>query len=260
MNEPLLLDATPPVLTVTIARGKANTLDAATSRRMSDVFAEYDSDPAYRVAIVTGAGTRFFCAGWDLDAAADGEGYASDFGRGGFGGYAELPGRTMPVIAAVNGMAVGGGFEMVLGADLVVAADHAEFLLPEASVGLIPDAGSVRLPKLLPRPVAMELLLTGRRMSAAEAHARGIVGTVVPAADLAATALALADHVVAAAPLAVAAMLEVTERVNGMSVTDGLALLRSGLVESYQRMLVSEDAREGPRAFIEGRPPEWTGR
>jgi crotonobetainyl-CoA hydratase len=260
MNEPLHIDATPPVLNVTINRGKANAIDAATSRMLSDVFAGFRDDPDLRVAIVTGAGTRFFSAGWDLGAAAGGEAFDDDFGAGGFGGFAELPGRTKPVIAAVNGMAVGGGFEMVLAADLVVTAGHAEFFLPEATLGIIADAGSVRLPKLLPRPLALELLLTGRRLRAAEARSWGLVNQVVTANELAGAARALADRVVAAAPLAVAATLDAVDRTDGMAVAEGLQALRSGQAEPYERMLASGDAREGPRAFAERRAPVWTGR
>ncbi len=260
MSEPLIVDREPPVLTVTISRGKANEIDADTSRRMGALFEEFRDDPAYRVAILTGAGERFFSAGWDLQAAAAGEAYESDYGVGGFGGFGELPGLDKPVILAVNGIAAGGGFEMVLAADLVVAADHAQFLLPEATVGIIPDVGSIRLPKMLPRPLAVEVLLGARRLSAAEAIQLGIVNRVVPPAELMSAARDLADQVVAAAPLAVAAILDVVRRADGLSVADGLSLLRSGRVELYERMLASDDAREGPRAFVEKRSPRWTGR
>lgn len=254
------VDTTPPILTVTLARGSPNTIDAATSRQLSEVFARFRDDDELRVAIITGAGGRFFCAGWDLEAAAGGEAYDADFGAGGFGGYAELSDLRKPVIAAVNGMAVGGGFELVLAADLVVAAEHATFFLPETSVGVIPDAGSVRLPRLLPRPVAIEVLIAGRRLSAAEALAWGLVNRVVDGADLSDAALALARRVVDAAPLAVEAVLDLVRRTEHVPVTDGLRLLRSGTVDPYERMLRSHDALEGPRAFTERRPPRWTGR
>ena len=143
---PVRVVADGPVLEVTLDRPKANAIDAATSRELSRVFSEFRDDPELRVAILTGAGDRFFCAGWDLNAAAEGEEFEADYGEGGFGGFGELPGLRKPVIAAVNGMAVGGGFEIVLAADLVVAAEHARFWLPEASLGIVPDTGSVRLP------------------------------------------------------------------------------------------------------------------
>ena len=247
-------------LEVTLDRPKANAIDAATSRALGEVFAGFRDDPRLRVAIFTGAGKRFFCAGWDLKAAARGEAYESDYGAGGFGGFPELPGLNKPVIAAVNGMAVGGGFELVMSSDLVVAADHATFSLPEAAVGVIPDAGTVRLPKLLPGPVAAEVLIAGRRVSAAEALRFGLVNKVVAPSELLGAARAMADRVAALAPLAVAAILDIRRRTENMTAREGLALMRSGEIDSYRRMLASEDAEEGPRAFAEKREPVWKGR
>ena len=143
-----------PIVEITIDRPKANAIDGPTSRALGAAFVELDEDPDVRVAILTGAGTRFFSAGWDLAAAAGGESFDDDWGAGGFGGFPELPDRRTPVIAAVNGLAVGGGFEIAMAADLVVAAAHAEFFLSEARLGILPDAGTVRLPRLLPRHVA----------------------------------------------------------------------------------------------------------
>ena len=245
---------------MTLARGKANTIDAATSRAMGEVFTAFRNDPAYRVAILTGAGDRFFSGGWDLEAAAGGEAYESDYGAGGFGGFVELPDLTKPVIAAVNGIAAGGGFEIVMAANMAVAADHARFLLPEAKVGIIPDAGTVRLPRLLPAPLATEVLMGTRRLTAGEALHYGIVNRVVPAAGLQEAARDLAAHVIEAAPLAVAAILDLMRRTDGLSIDAALALMRSGDCHLYERMLRSEDAEEGPRAFLEKRPPRWQGR
>ncbi|MGI8516692.1 MAG: enoyl-CoA hydratase-related protein [Acidimicrobiia bacterium] len=260
MSEELLIERTPPVLTVTINRGKANAIDAALSRELGSVFADFRDDPAFRVAILTGAGDRFFSAGWDLKSAAEGEDYESDFGEGGFGGFAELENLFKPVICAVNGSAVGGGFEMVLAAHLVVAAEHAEFFLPEAVRGIVPDAGSLHLPRLLSRTQAMELLLTGRRLTAPQALAWGLVNQVVPGPEVVDAARSLAEQVVAAAPLAVAAVLEIVEKSAGLTVRDGYALLRSGAIKNYEDALVSDDAREGPTAFVEKRLPRWQGR
>ena len=246
-------------LEVLLDRPKANAIDAATSRKLGEVFTEFRDDPRLRVAIFTGAGERFFCAGWDLAAAAEGEAYESDFGAGGFGGFPELPGLDKPVIAAVNGMAVGGGFELVMASDLVVAADHATLFLPEAAAGLIPDAGTVRLPKLLPRPVATEVLIAGRRLSATEALGFGLVNQVVAASELPGAARAMADRIAAMAPLAVAAILDIRRRTEAKTAEEGFALLRSGEIESYRRVLASEDAIEGPRAFAEKRDPVWKG-
>jgi crotonobetainyl-CoA hydratase len=256
----LLIDRSPPVLTVTIARGKANAIDAATSREMSNLFSSFRDDPDYRVAIVTGSGDRFFSAGWDLTQAAQGEEFEADYGAGGFGGFPELPGLRKPIICAVNGMAVGGGFEMVLAAHLVVAAEDAEFFLPEARVGIIPDSALIRLPRSLPSQLANELLLGIRRLTAAEAHKFGLVNRVVPGSELIDTARALAEEVLAAAPLAVEAILDLRERTESLSVKDGYELMRSGGVESYEQMLSSADAAEGPQAFLEKRPPRWQGK
>ena len=260
MNEAVRVSRREAVLEVTLDRPRANAIDAPTSRLLGEVFTSFRDDPGLRVAIFTGTGGRFFCAGWDLAAAAEGEAYESDYGAGGFGGFPELPGLDKPVIAAVNGMAVGGGFELVMSSDLVVAADHATFFLPEAAVGVIPDAGTVRLPKLLPGPLATEVLIAGRRLTAPEALQFGLVNEVVASPELLDTARGMADRIVALAPLAVAAILDIRQRTEARTVQEGLALMRSGEIESYRRMLASEDAEEGPRAFAEKRDPVWKGR
>src|SRR5262249_33808553 len=178
---PVRAEASGGVLEITLDRPPANAVDVATSYALYEAFARLESDPDLRVGIVTAAGGRFFCAGWDLRAAAAGEAVGADHGPGGLAGLTGWHGRTKPVIAAVNGIAAGGGFELVLAADLVVAAEHAEFRLPETGLGMIPDSGGVlRLPRRLPRPVAMELLLTRRPMTAAEAAGPGLVNPVVP--------------------------------------------------------------------------------
>ena len=148
------------ILEVTLDRPKANAIDLATSRLMGATFAEFRDDPELLVAIVKTAGDKFFCAGWDLKAAASGDAVDDDYGVGGFAGIQELRGLNKPVIAAVNGMAVGGGFELALACDLIVAAERAEFFLPEVRIGIIPDAGGVlRLPKRVPRALASRLLV-----------------------------------------------------------------------------------------------------
>ncbi|MCY4422022.1 MAG: enoyl-CoA hydratase-related protein [Acidimicrobiaceae bacterium] len=249
-----------PVLEVTLDRGKANAIDAATSRELSRVFVEFRDDPGLRVAILTGAGDRFFCAGWDLNAAAEGEEFEADYGEGGFGGFVELRGLLKPVIAAVNGMAVGGGFEIVLAADLVVAAEHARFWLPEASLGLVPDSGSVRLPRMLPPVVANEILYAGRRLDAAEAQRWGLVNSVVAASELMTEARSLAARVAESAPLSVAAIHQIRDHTRHLPLAAAFELLRSGQLAAYEAMLGSADAVEGPAAFTEGRAPRWQGR
>ncbi len=249
-----------PVLEITIDVPKANAISAATSRRLSEVFTAFRDDPDARVAILTGAGDRFFSAGWDLSAAVEGEEYEADYGAGGFGGFPELPGLNKPVIAAVNGMAVGGGFELVLAADLTVASDHAEMFFGELAVGVIPDSGSIRLPRLIPSSVAKELILTGRRMPAKEALRWGIVNRVVPGELLMDEARSVAESIAAMAPLAVEATIAVMRDTAHLSLSDAYEALRSGEILEYKTVLDSEDAKEGPRAFAEGREPEWKGR
>ena len=161
------------VLEVTLERPRANAIDFATSRIMGEVFTDFRDDPDLRVAILTGAGEKFFCPGWDLKAAAGGEAVDCDYGKGGFGGLQELRGLNKPVIAAINGICCGGGLELALSADIILAAEHASFALPEIRSGTVADAASIKLPKRIPYHIAMELLLTGRWMDAARQHIGG---------------------------------------------------------------------------------------
>jgi crotonobetainyl-CoA hydratase len=243
------------IAVLTIDRPKANAIDAATSTAMGEQFVRWDADPEVRVVIVTGAGERFFSAGWDLSA---GEDFDSDYGPGGFGGFPDLPDRHTPVIAAVNGMAVGGGFEIAMAADLVVAAEHAMFWLPEASLGVLADAGSVRLPRLLPPHVARHVLIAGKRMTAAELHRWGLVNDVVPVENLLAAARQMAHDVIACAPLSVAAVLDIERRTGTLPVDQAMAALPD--LPSYRAAIDSADAAEGSVAFAERRPPRWLGR
>lgn len=261
MDEPVRTEIDDGVLVVTLDRPSANAIDVATSHALYDAFARLERDPELRVGVVTGAGDRFFSAGWDLKAAAAGEAVDADHGPGGFAGVTELFDRSKPVIAAVNGLALGGGLELALAADLMVVADHAELALPEVRVGVVADAGGLlRLPRRLPEAVAREMLLTGRRMTAEEAARWGLANRVVPGPRLLDAALALAHEICAAAPLAVAAVQEVLAATAALDVAEGFARLRSGDLPAYQRMLRSEDAVEGPRAFAERREPRWHGR
>ncbi|MEM9776732.1 MAG: carnitinyl-CoA dehydratase [Chloroflexota bacterium] len=247
------------ILEVVLDRPKANAIDNATSRAMGDLFAEFRDDPELRVAIMTGGGERFFSAGWDLNAAADGAAIDGEYGVGGFAGLTEMHDLNKPVIAAVNGMAVGGGFELALSCDMIVAADHAQFFLPEIFIGIVSDAGSFRLPKRIPYHIAMEMLLTGRRMDMAEAQKWGLVNAVVPQNQLMAKAREYAETMIQGAPLSLAAVKELTRATANMTLEESYAFMRSGKAEIYDKMLVSADAEEGPKAFAEKRDPVWRG-
>ncbi|MEU7861397.1 enoyl-CoA hydratase-related protein [Nonomuraea sp. NPDC049141] len=258
MADPVRMSEDGGILTVTLDRPKANAIDVATSKALYAAFERLRTDPGLRVAILTGAGARFFSAGWDLKA---GEAIDADHGPGGFAGLTEFFTLDKPVIAAVNGLALGGGFELALAADLIVAAEPAEFALPEARLGMVPDSGGVlRLPRRLPYVLATEMLVTGRRMTAPEAARWGLVNRVVPGDRLLEAAMELARHVCSAAPLAIAAIKEIARTTEGLGVAEAYQTLRVADLPRYRAMLGSQDALEGPRAFAEGRPPRWTGR
>ena len=248
-------------LLITLDVPKANAINVDTSMELYGAFVLLREDPGLRSAVITGAGERFFSAGWDLKAAAEGEPVDAEHSPGGFAGLTELFDVGKPVIAAVNGLAVGGGFELALAADLVVAADHAEFALPEVKIGIVADSGGLlRVPARVPRAIALEWLLTGRRIPADEALRWGLVNRVVPAAELTASALGLAAEIEQSAPLAVTAVLEIVRETEGMRVDQAFQLLREGELPAYRRAITSEDAEEGPRAFTEKRAPQWKGR
>ncbi|MHA7888076.1 carnitinyl-CoA dehydratase [Roseicyclus sp.] len=248
------------VLEVTLDRPKANAIDAATSRIMGEVFTAFRDDRDLRVAILTGAGEKFFCPGWDLKAAAEGEAPDTDYGVGGFGGLQELRGLNKPVIAAVNGIACGGGLELALCADIILAADHATFALPEIRSGTVADAASLKLPKRIPYHIAMELLFTGRWFDAEEAAHWGLVNHVLPAADLMDAARAMADDLAAGPPLVFAAIKEIVREAEAMKFNDALNRITRSQFETVERLYRSDDQKEGARAFAEKRDPVWTGR
>jgi enoyl-CoA hydratase len=253
---PVLFRLEDRVATITLNRPEQrNAIDAATARALLAALDRFEADPAALVGVLTGAGDRAFCAGMDLKAFAAGDGPAIVEGRGGFAGFTAYP-RTKPVIAAVNGAALAGGFEIVLACDLVVAAESASFGQPEVKRGLFASAGgALRLPRTIPRVRALELLLTGDPIDARAAFALGMVNRVVPPAELAGAARELAARILANAPLAVRETLAVAR-----AAADPAGELWEVNAAAWRRVTASADAQEGPAAFAGKRPPRWSGR
>jgi len=246
------------ILEVTIDRPKANAIDLAASRRLNQVFTSFRDDAELRVAIITGAGDRFFSPGWDLKAAAAGEESDSDWGVGGFAGLNYPRNLNKPIIAAVNGIACGGGFEVVLGTDIIVMEEHAKFALPEINVGVLPDAGTIKLRRRIPYHVAVEFLLTGRWMDATEAKHWGLANHVVPPGKSLAKAREIAQQLVAGPPLLFPAIKQLLRHTEMVPEHQAFELHDS--LDAVQRVVRSDDLKEGTRAFAEKRQPRWSGR
>ncbi len=254
------------VLEVTLDRPPVNAIDDATSVALYEAFRTLQDDDGLMVGIVIGSGERCFSAGWDLKAVAAAsslEEAESDSLPGGFAGLTEFWDLTKPVIGAVNGAAIGGGFELALSTDILLAAEHAEFWLPEMQRGFLASAGAIqRLPRRIPYNVAMELFLTGRHMTADEAKHWGLVSEVLPADRLLERARDLADVLGESAPLALQGLKAIMPAIMPLPLEEAMQKTKAGNsgIPVYEKMMTSEDAIEGPRAFAEKRKPRWKGR
>ena len=268
MSDEVKVEIFDNIVEITINRPPANAINPGVSKTIYEALSTLQNDDSLSVGIITGSGDYIFSAGWDLKEIAaldnneDAVNSALD-SPGGFAGITEFWGLKKPVISAINGIAVGGGFEMALATDMIVAADHVEFFLPEMQRGFLPDVGAIQiLPRRIPYNVAMDMLYTGRRMSAEEALHWGLVCRVCPYAELMDTVREMAAEIAKGAPLALQALKEVSPAIYSLPIQQAFAATKPGnnQLPIYQKMLMSEDFMEGPRAFAEKRAPVWKGK
>lgn len=237
---------------------RMNAIDANTTTALEEIWDKIEVDNDIRVVVLTGAGEKSFCAGADMKSSIEKSGleYWGDSRPDGFGGISLRKSLNLPVIARVNGFALGGGFEMVLGCDIVIAADHAKFGLPESRVGRLPlDGGMVLLPRLIPEKIAMGILLTGKKITALEAKSYGVVNEVVPLSELDATVDRWVNEILLCAPLSVKAIKESAKQTINMTPSEAQSMRLPALIKA----LNSKDSKEGVQAFIEKRKPCWKG-
>ncbi len=248
------------VARVTVNRPeRMNAIDAETETALEKVWTQIEADSTVRCVVLTGSGKKAFCAGADLKSNTGKSGleYWASLNENGFGGIAMRQSMKVPVIARVNGLALGGGMEMVLGCDIVIASETARFGLPEARVGRLPlDGGMVMLQRLIPEKIALGLMMTGRMMESGQAARYGLVNAVVPEDQLDIEVSRWVSDITACAPLSVKAIKQVVRQTGLLSIHEARSLRLPELVAALE----SEDAAEGVAAFRQKRPPEWRGR
>jgi len=255
MDKPVKTKIEGSILEVTIDRPKANAIDAKTSIILGDTFADFRDNPKLKVAIITGSGEKIFSAGWDLKAVNEGEAADADYGVGGFGGLQELPNMNKPIIAAVNGIACGGGFEIMISADIIIAAEHATFALPEINVGVVADAATIKLRRRIPYHVAVEFLMTGRWMDVKEAKHWGLVNEIVKTNHVLKRAWEIADKISKGPNLIYSSIKEVLRETENEKEIPSFKILRS--LESVKKVYGSEDLKEGASSFVKKTDPNW---
>jgi crotonobetainyl-CoA hydratase len=255
MEKPIKTKIEGSILEVTIDRPKANAINAKTSIILGDIFADFRDNPKLKVAIITGSGEKFFSAGWDLKAVNEGEAADADYGVGGFGGLQELPNMNKPIIAAVNGIACGGGFEIMISADIILAVDYATFALPEINVGVIADAATIKLRRRIPYHVAVEFLMTGRWMDVKEAKHWGLINEIVESKNLLNRAKEIAAQIANGPNLIYSSIKEVLRETENEKEIPSFKILKS--LDTVKKVYNSEDLLEGASSFVKKTNPKW---